>query len=628
VSGTSLICGNPLHISDTATAGALNDKEYVAYDPANNRVYVTWTLFDASGGSVLKLRYYDVAMGTLSQTYDLTSINSQGTYPVVTSSGLVYVFFEGNPAASNPAIDYVTFNNGTISSVQTLASINPATTNSACNEEAFTTEAFDTGHAARVLEFPTAVVDASGNIDVTWNAAPTSGADSAIYVATLTANSSTPSVQTLPNPNGLIQWQPSPAVAGNTLVVTYYQVVKTSAGYQLERDMNDATAGTTPSFGAAFPISARSFAADQTNPNFDPPVNGCYMGDYSSSLGSGTAIYSVWGDNRNSTKTSSGTGPQPDIYGAVYHAWTSQSPLPDPDGSGPASGNTEGACTAAINGKIYVAYGYDSSFGDTSFLRIYDVNTNTWSLGPAAPLPMRSEGYRGVALGGKLYCMGGRFGGALSDVDSFDPVSNTWTTLASMPDGRAGMTAVAWNGSIYTFGGRAGTAPCNGPTATNNTIRRYDPSTNTWSNAGNLVVKRSDATAAVVGDKIYIFGGCDDTGAFFDSVEVYNPHNQTSTLLSVKLPGGVRADAAAVAVGNAIHITGGWNSSGPLSANHVVYYVDANILTAGLTLPTHCSPGQDRAELELVNSAGVLYAVGGSCPAFGASINNLDALQL
>ncbi len=88
------------------------------------------------------------------------------------------------------------------------------------------------------------------------------------------------------------------------------------------------------------------------------------------------------------------------------HVWTSGSPIPDPDGPGIRTGATEGTCAGVLGNRIYVAFGYDN--GDTDLLRIYDIASDSWSLGPSGPAPLRSEGYQSVAHGGKLFCMGGR----------------------------------------------------------------------------------------------------------------------------------------------------------------------------------------------------------------------------
>lgn len=299
--------------------------------------------------------------------------------------------------------------------------------------------------------------------------------------------------------------------------------------------------------------------------------------------------------------------------------WTALAPLPTP---------LEGSCTARIGDRIFSAYGFSPLSGDTNLLRIYDIDTNSWSIGPPAPLPVRSEEYRGVAHGGKLYCIGGRPVSG-TDMVSFDAATATWTTLAPMPDARAGTTSAVVGDSIFVFGGRKGAAPCAGPAVApgaETTILEYDIAKNLWSNAGNLAVNRSDATVARAGDSVFVFGGCDGVTSL-DSVEEYNPHTQTSSVVAT-MPGGARSDAAAARAGNLIHVLGGFPIPGGTGFNHLVFNPKTDSFTIGPSMPTHCAPGVQRAEGEVVSHGDRLYEVAGSCPAFGASIDNLDVLKL
>jgi hypothetical protein len=206
------------------------------------------------------------------------------------------------------------------------------------------------------------------------------------------------------------------------------------------------------------------------------------------------------------------------------------------------------------------------------------------------------------------------------------------------------LAAATFANSIFVFGGRAPGAPCSSGaipagTGTSDNILRYDIGTNTWSGAGNLATARSDATAARVGSRIYIFGGCNGVGTYPDPGEVYNVKTGTSTLLTATMPGGGRADLAAADPQNGgsanashrIHITGGNNYStgGPPTAdNHLLYDVDQGTFSVGVPMPTHCSGSTNRAELETVYQGDRISAVGGSCPGFGNSINNLDVQKL
>jgi Kelch motif len=301
----------------------------------------------------------------------------------------------------------------------------------------------------------------------------------------------------------------------------------------------------------------------------------------------------------------------PSAFGG--HVWKERSPLPTP---------LEGACTAAVGNSIYAAFGLTPAMGDTNLLRVYDIAQDAWSLGPTAPSTGRSEAYRGVAHGGKLYCLGGR---PLTPPNafSFEPASGSWAVLAPMPQPRVGTTAATKGDDIYVIGGREEAAPCDGTAS--DAVLRYDVDADAWFPAGNLVSPRSDASAVRVGRFIYVFGGCDG-GTFYDTIERYDTKTETSRLLAAVMPGGARANPAAAPAGRAIHVTGGWRSGAQVTPNHLLFRKSS--FTVGTEMPTHCPPGISRAEHELVRHGGSIFAVGGACPAFGASISAVDALKL
>ena len=338
---TGIKCGMPMQVSDTVPDNCIlffcdkdksgNDKPGIVYDPVNNRVYVTWTHFGST--TIIKLRSYNVSTGKLdSKTYNLytaAASSMNGSDPVVTSDGVVHVFFEtGLNTENSRFINYVKFKNGTISDLFSLSPIYPAgSLTSGCGRDALHTQAFNTVHAARTNEFPTAAVDKSGNIDIVWNANLPSGfgpSVSVIWVATLinktdTANFQVLSVSDKFDSTGtlLIQWQPTVAVTGatNSLIVTYFQVIQLADGtYRIERDMVSAPASAKPTFSSPSPISTQSWQPDKTNPNFNAGVANCYMGDYdgSASTTSSDVVWVYWGDNRDVTNS---IGPQPDIWG-------------------------------------------------------------------------------------------------------------------------------------------------------------------------------------------------------------------------------------------------------------------------------------------------------------------------
>lgn len=345
-STVGIACSRPVAVTRPAlgcgwfglnVAGPVYDKPAITYDPVHNRVYVSWTYVTYSNpvmncnetSEVPQFRYYTIGTRTWSQTYTVPTSSggfASGTAPIA-SGGRLFLFFE-NFTPTN-SIQYVTFVNGSLSSVKTLHTVVPIgyANDSACGTDpntglpipALDTQAWDQNHPARTNEFPSAAVDSQGNMDVVWNGAPTpseGSGQSVIWVATLLSGGGAPHIQELPDLTDttghlLIQWQPSVAYAGgsNGLAVGYFQVIQLSGGsYQIQRNQVTATASATPSFGAAQMISTVSWKP--------PPAStvGCYEGDYSGAASNANAnvVWSYWGDSRN--KDPNGQ-PEQDVYG-------------------------------------------------------------------------------------------------------------------------------------------------------------------------------------------------------------------------------------------------------------------------------------------------------------------------
>lgn len=89
-------------------------------------------------------------------------------------------------------------------------------------------------------------------------------------------------------------------------------------------------------------------------------------------------------------------------------------------------------------------------------VRVYDPETDTWSL--RKPMPMHRKSHAAVlGADGKIYIMGGSsevYGPPLSDVFIYDPVTDTWKEGPAMNRRRAVPRAVATpDGKIYVIGG-------------------------------------------------------------------------------------------------------------------------------------------------------------------------------
>ena len=299
------------------------------------------------------------------------------------------------------------------------------------------------------------------------------------------------------------------------------------------------------------------------------------------------------------------TGPGP--------AWASLTPVPSV--FGPPFGGVEGMSVAGVGNHIIAALGFDNGAGDTSTTRIYDISSDTWFFG--SPAPGVSSENAGVSHGGLFYSLGGRFIGPRADLWSYDPVLDAWNAaLAPMPTPRAGLAAAVVGNSIFAIGGRSGTGgPCSGGALA--TVERYDIAFDMWTPVASLPSARSDLAAAVVGHRIYVFGGCTAGPlTIVGDVDVYDPTTDTWSMAPTDMP-TPRASFYGVATkGGTVYAIGGWDGITPGSSTNEAYKANQDTWMTGLLpMPTN------RAEAGAVGHGGRIYIVGGAQPGFGASVD-------
>ncbi|XP_010445068.1 PREDICTED: F-box/kelch-repeat protein At4g29370-like [Camelina sativa] len=86
----------------------------------------------------------------------------------------------------------------------------------------------------------------------------------------------------------------------------------------------------------------------------------------------------------------------------------------------------------------------------------------------------------------------------------------------------ASKSTVAMGSDIYAIGGTV---------APSSTVRIFDCWRHTWRDAPNMTVARSNAMAYVLGDKIYVMGGCHGSDKSTDWSEVFDTKTQTWRLI-------------------------------------------------------------------------------------------------
>lgn len=128
----------------------------------------------------------------------------------------------------------------------------------------------------------------------------------------------------------------------------------------------------------------------------------------------------------------------------------------------------------------------------------YNPLTNTWT--SLAPIPVAVAYPAMAAYGGKVYVIGGTVVSTWQNiVQIYDIATNTWSTGANTLTTRMGGTAVAYNGRIYLATGWNG--------ALMNSLEIYDIVSNTWTSGANAPTARYQTRSALIGGRMYIIGG-------------------------------------------------------------------------------------------------------------------------
>ena len=153
--------------------------------------------------------------------------------------------------------------------------------------------------------------------------------------------------------------------------------------------------------------------------------------------------------------------------------------------------------SGVIGDKLYVlpgncstenfpAPGYCSRQPTRRFFR-YDPVANRWVTRPWPP-HFHAEGAAGV-IQGKLYVVGGQ--GA--DLDVYDPVTNTWKTLAPIPTGGPAIGAVV-SGKLFVI------------TSGGGQLRSYvyNPSTNVWKTRAAPAMEHDGVVRVTLGGSTYL----------------------------------------------------------------------------------------------------------------------------
>ncbi|GIG64649.1 S8 family serine peptidase [Phytomonospora endophytica] len=154
-----------------------------------------------------------------------------------------------------------------------------------------------------------------------------------------------------------------------------------------------------------------------------------------------------------------------------------------------------------IGGKLYVAGGWLESGATATQVEVYDPASDSWSTAAANPTGRAAAGH--ASVDGDLYLVGGCADDqcAMSDdVVSFDPGSNTWSTHAAYPVPTAFISCGGLEGTLVCAGGFDDQSPTTGAYA-------YDPAADAWTALPNMPLSLAGSAYSAANGKLVISGG-------------------------------------------------------------------------------------------------------------------------
>jgi N-acetylneuraminic acid mutarotase len=272
-----------------------------------------------------------------------------------------------------------------------------------------------------------------------------------------------------------------------------------------------------------------------------------------------------------------------------------------------------------VDGGIYVFGGRGTR--NLKSTEMYNPESSKWSAKTSNQYAV--EELTGAVVNEKLYVFGARGGGdpyaALNFVEEYDPVTNTWTSKAPKPVSVSGAPAVPYNGEIYLFGGIYDYDINSGSAIYSDVVEAYDPVTDTWRFVSSMPVVISNMAAAVSGSKVYLIGGIDTNGnnAATDVIAYDFQTNEwiTGGLGSLSKPRGFVYSSAAPAVNGEIYLIGGWTAdkwtgiteSDTIPTEDVqIYNTVTQTFSQGISLPQ----ATDKHLALLLNNS--FYVIGGA----------------
>ena len=233
------------------------------------------------------------------------------------------------------------------------------------------------------------------------------------------------------------------------------------------------------------------------------------------------------------------------------------------------------------------------------------VANETLSWSTLAPMSSNNTYMGSAVIDNVIYAVGGT---GASQLLSYNPSTNSWSTLLTLPEIAYGPAAGAINGILYFTG-----VPPGSVIPTPDGLYAYNPATNSLTSLANLSVPTEYAAAAVINNIFYVAGG---DGGGYNNLQAYNPAtNSWSTL--APMPTGIMNGGAA-AIDGLMYVVGGATTGGSVSSLLQVYNPATNSWSILASMPVNLE------SFSVVTINEILYVLGGE-EAPSTPVNTVEA---
>jgi N-acetylneuraminic acid mutarotase len=201
-------------------------------------------------------------------------------------------------------------------------------------------------------------------------------------------------------------------------------------------------------------------------------------------------------------------------YDPAADSWKALAPMPSKRGSPVAAAVGDKIYViggvSILPGATETALDFKAPQASVGTVEEYDPATNTWR--ERSPMPTPRNHTTAAAVNGKIYVIGGRVGAAfiglasdISVVEEYNPATDKWSAPRSrMPTARSALGSGAINGKIYVAGGEFQDPHM---MATFKAVEAYDPASDSWSIMPSMPVSRHGLAAGVIGNRLILVGG-------------------------------------------------------------------------------------------------------------------------